>query len=79
MNVKRVVLVEGADDEHVVKALCGRHKLGEYHIRALGGVETLLQRFPIHLQGSDISSLAIIVDADGNPAARRDSMFPRAL
>ena len=76
---KRILLVEGPDDAHVVKNICGRLKLGKiddtHHGKpstandpATQGKQALLQSLPQHLKGSDIASLGIILDADENLA-----------
>jgi len=39
MASKNILLVEGTDDEHVVKNLCGYHNLGQIdEIKNLGGI-----------------------------------------
>ncbi len=71
---KRILLIEGPDDEHVVKSICGRLKLGKIDDFASGkpgsqqeqGKEALLRALPVHLSGSNIHSLGIILDADGD-------------
>lgn len=74
MSTKHVVLVEGSDDYHVVRALCGRHELGRYEIKPQDGVETLLKNLSVHLRGSDVSTLAIVVDADEDPRKRSNAI-----
>jgi hypothetical protein len=71
MSGKRVLLVEGKDDEHVVKNICGRLGLGQIdNIRPQTGKNPLLETLPVHLQESDITVLGIILDADTDLAAR---------
>lgn len=76
---KRLLLVEGPDDEHVVKNICGRHALGKidkvHHGKtatestaATQGKQALLQSLPQHLKGSDLHSVGLILDADENLA-----------
>lgn len=57
------LLVEGSDDEHVVKALCGHHQLPRLDIRDCRGKSRLLESFPIQLLGS-IDCLGVVLDAD---------------
>ncbi len=62
---KKVLLVEGPDDEHVVKHICnvrGITRLDE--IIASGGIDKLLESFPVRLKASGVESIGVIVDAD---------------
>jgi hypothetical protein len=78
MEGKRVLLVEGPDDEHVVRNFLGRRELVWLHeIKAQGGVNELLDALPVRLKQSDVGSLGILVDADGNPAGRWQSIKQR--
>lgn len=74
---KRTLLVEGPDDEHVIKSICGQLRIGiideclhgnQTSQGKLGsqGKEALLQALPTHLKGSDRSSIGIVLDADEN-------------
>lgn len=75
MASKNILLVEGIDDEHVVKNLCGYHNLGQIdEIKNLGGISNLLESLPVQLKGSDVKALGILVDADTNMQARWDSL-----
>ena len=73
---KRLLMVEGKDDEHVVKHLCRAQGI---EVRFLieqpknqddvlmadqCGVERLLDQIPIRLKESDLDRLAVILDAD---------------
>ena len=78
MPGKRILLVEGPDDEHVFKALFGQRgmeKLDE--IKPQGNVEQLLENFPVRLKESDIAVLGVVLDADTNLAARWDALRHR--
>jgi len=72
MSVKHLLLVEGSDDEHVVKGICGRLKLGLIDkIQPLGGIDEALKVISVQTKGgSAIAVLGIIVDADTDLAAR---------
>jgi len=79
---KRVLLVEGIDDYHVVRNLCIVHDMfsGEFEIQQAnadldpnesGGVDKLLAAIPRWLLTSDLERLAIVVDADDKGPERR--------
>jgi hypothetical protein len=54
MAGKRVLLVEGKDDEHVFKAIFGQHKLEPPdEIKEHGGITNLLEALPLRLLESD--------------------------
>lgn len=75
MSERKILLVEGPDDEHVIKAICGqRHlpKIGEIH--QCNGIEKLLEALPVRLKESDIAILGLVVDADVNLSSRWDSI-----
>jgi len=47
MTGKRVLMVEGPDDEHVVKNLCGARNLGKIdHVHPYGGKDPLIEERP---------------------------------
>ena len=78
MPARKILLVEGADDEHVLKHLCGQRgvqKLDE--ITPLGSVERLLENFPVRLKESDVEALGVVIDADTDIAARWQSLRDR--
>jgi len=82
---KRILLVEGPDDLHVmcnlfevrevpktfdVKLASVQNHLAEERDGG-GGVETLLKSIPVHLLEADLDCLALVIDAnDKGPAAR---------
>ena len=73
---KRLLLVEGTDDEHVVKHLCKRHDLeivssknyrdGDDRplAKEYGGIDQLLDQVLSVLKESDLERLAVVLDAD---------------
>ncbi len=78
MAGRRILLVEGNDDEHVIKHVCGTRgvqKLDE--IKPQDGVEQLLENLPVRLKESDVEVLGIVVDADADLAARWQSLRNR--
>ena len=65
MASKRVLMVEGPDDEHVVKHICGEHQLGKIEtIHPYGGKASLLESLGTRLKESDVVALGILLDAD---------------
>jgi hypothetical protein len=80
MASKRILLVEGTDDEHVVKHIFGGHKLPKLdEIKELGGIDKLLESFPTRLKESDLTALGLIVDADTDLSARWQGIRNRLL
>jgi len=79
MLVKQLLLVEGPDDEHVVKGICGRLKLGKIEkIQPLGGIDELLEVISTQTKdGSAVSTLGIIVDADVDLTGRWQAIADR--
>ncbi|MBW4680772.1 MAG: hypothetical protein KME19_11740 [Microcoleus vaginatus WJT46-NPBG5] len=77
------LLVEGKDDQHVIWALCLKHKLPETFSVVVpnkdskedsedgtDGIEALLSSLPDRLKQEKIRTLGIVVDADQDLAAR---------
>lgn len=78
MAGRNVLLVEGADDEHVIKHLCAHH--GVPHLDEIansGGVPQLIESFPVRLKESDVEALGVVVDADTNLQARWEALRDR--
>ncbi|MFY8092958.1 MAG: DUF3226 domain-containing protein [Niveispirillum sp.] len=64
-------MVEGIDDEHVVKNICGSRNIGKIdHIYQYGGKDPLIDGINVRLKESEISKLGIILDADTDLEAR---------
>ena len=76
MAIKKILLVEGHDDEHVLKHLCGNRdvpKLDE--VKPLGGVDELLKSFPVQLKASnDGDIVGVVIDADTDLNSRWQSL-----
>ena len=72
MANRRILLVEGSDDEHVLKHICGNcggPRLDEF--RSHGGVENLLITVPVYLKASEEGDIVgIVVDAATDLASR---------
>jgi len=73
----RVLLVEGNDDEYVVRNLCAAHgREVDFAIEKTeqgsegSGVENLLAQIPVRLKSSELERLAILVDADQDASRR---------
>ena len=76
MTGKRVLMVEGPDDEHVVKHICGQHQLGKIeNIHPYGGKDPLIEGIGVRLKESDIDVLGIILDADTDLQARWQAVY----
>lgn len=75
--MRQLLLVEGRDDEHVVKALCGRHGLPKLEIVQHEGYTNLLEALPLRILESDVASLGVIIDADSDPTSRWQSVRDR--
>ena len=75
MSERQILLVEGPDDEHVIKAICGRRSLPKIQeIHQCDGIEKLLEALPVRLKESDIGILGLVVDADINLLSRWDAI-----
>ena len=69
MANQKILLVEGNDDEHVVKHICGRHGIpADLHIITHDGVADLIAsiRATIDSADDDGDVVGILVDADEN-------------
>jgi hypothetical protein len=80
MMGKRVLLVEGPDDEHVVKHICGQRNLGEIDdIIPCESKQQLLEDIGprLKISADQIATLGIIVDADENMQATWQSLIDR--
>ncbi len=75
MIPKKILLVEGTDDEHVIKAICGRRGLQKIdEIKPCGGIDRLLEAFPVRLKESDVTALGVVIDADSDLQGRWESL-----
>jgi hypothetical protein len=72
---KRVILVEGKDDEKVFCALLDHHSIPKiYRVKDKRGITNLLNTLDVELLASDLERLGIILDADADIAARWQSL-----
>jgi len=78
---KKFLLVEGKDDEHVLRHLCKNRDLGwieEIEFWSGEGVEGLLENFPVRLKaGEEGDIVGVVVDADTDLSARWRSLRDR--
>jgi len=80
MPGKKILLVEGTDDEHVLKHICGERGVGPLdEIKPQGDVTRLLENFPVRLKESDIEALGVVIDADTDLTARWQSLRDRLV
>jgi hypothetical protein len=80
MPPKKILLVEGVDDEHVFKALFGKLQLPHLdEIKQCGGYDSLVEILPVQLKASDVHSLGIVVDADTDASRRWKSIRTRLI
>jgi hypothetical protein len=64
-KASRKLLVEGSDDQHVILALCSRHKLPvTFDVVDNRGVTNLLKSISVWLKTSSLETLGMILDAD---------------
>ncbi len=78
MAGRKILLVEGNDDEHVLKHICGERGVGMLdEVKPQGNVQRLLENLPVHLKESDLEALGVVVDADTDLTARRQSLRDR--
>jgi len=76
----RLLLVEGPDDEHVVKAICKAHGISvpdAFAIQQKQGCNQLLESIPVELKASDRERLAVILDANDSLQRRWDQLTYR--
>ena len=63
--MKKRLLLEGVDDQHVVKNLLFNHNLDDtFDLKPKDGVDNLLDTFGDELQATDLDCVAAILDAD---------------
>jgi len=64
MAGRKILLVEGRDDEYVLKHLCGQRGVQNLdEITPLGSVEWLLENFPVRLKESDVEALGYDIES----------------
>ena len=82
MAGRKILLVEGTDDEHVLKHICGNRGIPKLDdVRAHKNDEDLLEDFTIRIKASTEEGvvLGVVIDADKNPSGRWQSIRHRLL
>ena len=77
---RRLMLVEGKDDEHVVRHLCRAHEIEvNFDIEQPrdDGIEQLIDQVPARLTEADLQRLAVVVDADEDVQSRWEQLRDR--
>ena len=80
MAGRKILLVEGTDDEHVLKHICGTRDIPHLdEVRPHDGDEGLLEDLPTQLRASSEEGdvVGMVIDADKDPAARWRSIRDR--
>ena len=64
----KILLVEGTDDEHVLKHICGNRGVAHLdEVKPHGSVDTLLESIPVRLKASEDGDIVgVVIDADTN-------------
>ncbi|MCB9552348.1 MAG: hypothetical protein H6705_10780 [Myxococcales bacterium] len=76
-RLRRVLLVEGSDDEQIVYQFCNLHGIdnrARFRVMARDGYEDLRKTLPVDLKAPGVEVVGAIVDADVEPARRWQSM-----
>ena len=72
MTDRRLLIVEGADDQKVLRAILEHHRFQPvFPIQEEGGYASLLARLPIRLKpGTELEQIGVVVDAGADIQAR---------
>lgn len=76
MAYHKILLVEGTDDEHVLKHICGNRGIARLdEVKPHGGVTALLESIPVRLKASEDGDIVgVVIDADTDLKARWQSL-----
>lgn len=75
--MKRRLLLEGQDDQHVIKNLLFNYSLDNaFELKPKEGVDKLLGTFGDELQATDIDCIGIVLDADTEILSRWGKLTP---
>ena len=74
---KKVLFVEGGDDEAVVEKLLQRRKIkfDDFEINNQKGLDKLLRALPIQLSTASLNTVGVIVDTDENILSRWEDIY----
>ena len=77
----KILLVEGPDDEHVLKHICGNRGIARLdEVKPHGGLDTLLESIPVRLKASEDGDIVgVVIDADTDVRARWQSLRDRLI
>ncbi len=76
----KALLVEGKDDEHVLKHICGNRDIGPLdEVKDLDGVDNLLDDIPVQLKASNEvgAVVGVVIDADASVESRWQAIRDR--
>lgn len=81
MANRKILLVEGVDDEHVMKHICGNHEIPHLdEIKEHGGAPNLLESVPVRIKaGEEGDVVGIVIDADTDMGSRWQSLRDRIV
>jgi hypothetical protein len=81
MANQKILLLEGPDDEHVLKHICGNRGIPRLdEVKPHGSVSNLLESFPVRLKASEDGDIVgVVIDADTDVKARWQSLRDRLI
>ena len=82
MPGQKILLVEGKDDEHVLKHICGNRGVSHLdEVKPLGDARKLIQNIPVQIKASSEEGdvVGVVIDADTNLDARWQSILERLI
>lgn len=81
MAGRKVLLVEGVDDEHVMKHICTNRGISHLdEVKEHGNYKELLKAIPVQIKLSEEGDVVgIVIDADTDPFARWQSVRHRLV
>ena len=75
---ERILLVEGPDDEHVIRHICLRHgDIADFEIRQTKGIDKLLAAIEAETKAAGRQSVGLLVDANSSLDDRWRSLADR--
>lgn len=80
MMGKKILFVEGLDDEHVLKHICGNRGGPHLEFKRLDGIDKLLESYPLELKAGGADDIfGAVIDADTDLAGRWRSLRDRLI
>lgn len=82
MPGRKILLVEGRDDEHVLKHICGKRGIPHLdEVKPLGDVTKLLENIPVQIKASKEEGdvVGVVIDADTDLDARWQAVRDRLV